>query len=110
MFFDVMQNNSFYKVKLSSELMTKYEDIVKISNNVYINGYLNTYIKGKQNIYYIYPKEIKLLDQDYKLDDDKPTITYDTDGIMLWHGKRCESIPPTKEELEEIENLLNEFQ
>ena len=25
-------------------------------------------------------------------------ISYDTDGVMLWHGKRCESVEPTEEE------------
>lgn len=36
-------------------------------------------------------------------------ISYDTDGVMLWHGKRCESVEPTKEERKEIEDLLSEF-
>lgn len=36
-------------------------------------------------------------------------ISYDTDGVMLWNGKRCESVPPTPEEQKEMENLLSEF-
>ena len=24
-------------------------------------------------------------------------ISYDTDGVMLWHGKGCESVEPTEE-------------
>ena len=28
-------------------------------------------------------------------------ISYDTDGVMLWHGKRCESVEPTEEERKE---------
>lgn len=28
---------------------------------------------------------------------------------MLWNGKRCESVPPTKEEQKEMEDLLSEF-
>lgn len=36
-------------------------------------------------------------------------ISYDTDGVMLWHGKRCESTPPTEEEQKEMEDLLREF-
>ena len=120
MFFDIVQNNkindlenssSFYKIKLSSEMILKYKDIVKISNNVYINGYLNTYQKEKRNIYYIYPKEIKLLDNNYKLENGtkEPTISYDTDGVMLWNGTRCEATPPTEEELKEMKNLLSEY-
>lgn len=119
MFFDIIQNDkldnnsyssSFYKVKLNEELLNKHQDIIKVSNNIYIIGYLNSYLKDNQNIYYIYPKEIKLLDKNYKLeDDDIPMIDYDTDGVMLWHGKRCEAIPPSEEELKEMEDLLSEF-
>lgn len=36
-------------------------------------------------------------------------ISYDTDGVMLWNDKRCESVPPTKEEQKEMEDLLSEF-
>lgn len=119
MFFDIVQNDkldnnsyssSFYKVKLNEDLLNKYQDIIKVSNNIYIIGYLNSYLKDNQKIYYIYPKEIKLLDKNYKLeDDDIPMIDYDTDGVMLWHGKRCEAIPPSEEELKEMEDLLSEF-
>ena len=38
-----------------------------------------------------------------------PHIRYDPDGVMVWNGKRCESTPPTKEELQEMENLLKDF-
>lgn len=118
MFFDIVQNNkinnsqtsSYYKIKLSSELMARYKDIIKISNNIYVSGYLNTYLKENRNVYYIFPKVITLLDKNYQLGDLKtPTIDYDTDGVMLWNGKRCESTTPTDEELKELETLLNEF-
>lgn len=36
-------------------------------------------------------------------------ILYDTDGVMLWNGKRCESIPLTEEEQQEMNKLLEEF-
>ncbi len=39
----------------------------------------------------------------------EPTIDYDTDGVMLWNGKRCESEKCSKEELKEIEEFINEF-
>ena len=119
MFFDIVQNDklddnsyssSFYKIKLSEELINKYQDIIKISNNVYIIGYLNSYLKDNKNTYYIFPKEIKLLDKNYNLNyEDTPLISYDKDGVMFWHGKRCESIPPSEEESNEMEDLLSEF-
>ena len=36
-------------------------------------------------------------------------ISYDIDGVMLWNGKRCESVEPTEEERKEMEDLLSEF-
>ena len=37
-------------------------------------------------------------------------ISYDTDGVMLWHGKRCESVEPTEEERKEMEDIIESFQ
>lgn len=36
-------------------------------------------------------------------------IDYDTDGVMLWHGKRCEAFPMSDEETNEMEDLLAPF-
>ena len=118
MFFDIVQNDelekdiynsSFYKIRLNNDLINKYNNILFKGNNIYVNGYLHSYKKDSRLIYYIYPKEIKVLDENFSYEEDIPMISYDTDGVMLWHGKRCEAIPPTKEELEEMEALLNEF-
>ena len=116
MFFDVVQkdrineksySSSFYKIKLNEDLMEKYQDIIKISNNVYITGYLNSYLKGKQNIYYVYPKEIRLLDKNFNLDYEK--IIIDGKEVELWNGEKCESVPCSEEERQEMEELLKEF-
>ena len=39
----------------------------------------------------------------------EPVISYDTDGVMLWNGKRCESLSLTEEEQLEMDKLLEEF-
>lgn len=39
-----------------------------------------------------------------------PVISYDTDGVMLWNGKRCESVPLTEEEQQEMDELLKGFE
>lgn len=118
MFFDIIQKNkeddnnyssSFFKIKLKGNLLTKYKDIVKVSNNIYVVGTLNSYIKDKKNIYYIYPTEIELLDENYKSKNNDEIISYNDDGVMLWHGKECKIIPPTKEEKKEMENILSEL-
>lgn len=36
-------------------------------------------------------------------------IDYDTDGVMLWNGVRCESKPCSESELDELNSLLSEF-
>ena len=120
MFFDLVQNDKlqdnsysskYYKIKLTEELINKYKDIIKVSNNVYIKGYLNSYLKDNKNNYYIYPKEIVLLDNHYQLtNSESPRIEYDSDGVMLWNGKRCVDEPIDDKELKEMENLLSEFQ
>lgn len=62
----------------------------QISNNEVVNK--------EEDITYM--KEYKIFNK---------IISYDTDGVMLWHGKRCESVEPTEEERKEIEDLLSEF-
>ncbi len=53
---------------------------------------------------------MKLLDKNYKSNENNtPLISYDTDGVMLWHGVRCESQEATPEEIAEMEELLSEF-
>ena len=118
MFFDIVQNemidnkiynSSFYKVRLNNDLIIKYKELLIKGNNLYIDGYLHSYKKDTRLIYYIYPKEIIKLDENFNIENEIPLISYDADGVMLWHGKRCEAISPTDEELKEIENLLNRF-
>lgn len=121
MFFDIVQNDklkdntyfsNFYKIKLSDTLISKYKDIIKVSNNVYIKGYLNNYIKDNKTIYYVYPKEIIKLDKKYQLEElntKSDIIDYDKDGVMLWNGKRCEATIPTSKQKKDMENLLSEY-
>lgn len=118
MFFDIVQNemidekiynSSFYKIRLNNDLITKYKAILVKGNNLYINGYLHSYKKDTRLIYYIYPKEILKLDKDFNFEDETPMISYDKDGVMLWHGERCEANTLNEKELKEMEDLLSEF-
>ena len=104
MFFDVMQNE-FYKVKLNEDLIRTYKNVIRLSNKIYIVGYLNSYIKDKQNICYIFPKEIKLVDE-----NNKALYGTDYDGVEVFNGVRCETILATEEEQEEMKNMLKEFE
>ena len=104
MFFDLMQNE-FYKVKLNDDLIRTYKTVKRLSNKIYIVGYLNSYIKDKQNICYIFPKEIKLVDE-----NNKALYGTDYDGVEVFNGVRCETILATEEEQEEMKNMLKEFE
>jgi len=77
---------------------------------MYVNGFLHSYKKNNQTIYYISPKLIKVLDKDFNLNKETyPMIDYDTDGVMLWNGQRCESTPMDEETRKEMEDFINEF-
>ena len=65
----------------------------------------HTTIKDKQNICYIFPKEIKLVDE-----NNNALYGTDYDGVEVFNGVRCESIIATKEEQEEMKNMLKEFE
>lgn len=60
---------------------------------------------------YLYDRNyVKKKDNNKKIVNIKePVISYDTDGVMLWNGKRCESLPLTEEEQLEMDKLLEEF-
>lgn len=104
MFFDVMQNG-FYKAKLNEDLIRTYKKVIRLSNKIYIVGYLNSYIKDKQNICYIFPKEIKLVDE-----NNNALYGTDYDGVEVFNGVRCETILVTEEEQEEMKNMLKKFE
>ena len=101
----VINNPSFFSARIYKE----YKDLIKLHEEVYVKGIPGGYVdkKGiKQN--YIHVDVIDDVKVKNELIENN-IISYDTDGVMLWHGKRCESIPPTEEELKEMEALLSEF-
>ena len=77
---------------------------------MFIKGYLKTYSDKNNNIQ-SYIMVTKITDKPNELINEKsaPHIRYDEDGVMVWNGKRCETIPPTEEETKEMEKLLSEY-
>ena len=67
-------------------------------------GYLDKY-GYRQN--YIHVTEINGVNTNEDIINN--IISYDTDGVMLWNGKRCESIPTTLEEQLEIQEMINKI-
>lgn len=83
-------------IYLTEDLWSKYRETNRFNNKEIIGpitGHNNNY-NYKNNI---------------KSNINNSTITYDTDGVMLWHGKRCESEKASPEEIAELEAMINEI-
>ena len=103
--------NVYVSLNISRELYYTFLDYFFKDNKVFIKGYLNSYIdKTKKIQSFITVTEISDNLDDILNGRGSPHIRYDSDGVMVWNGKRCESIPPTKKELDEINSLLSEFE
>ncbi len=97
-----MKNNpSFFSVRVSKNMKYKLETNIEIIVKGIPKGFLD---KNGYRQNYIHATEINGLETN-KYDE---IISYDNDGVMLWNGKRCESIPITKEEQEEIDKLIKD--
>lgn len=100
----------YVSLNISRELFTIYQDYFIKGNKVFVKGYLNSYIDQNKKIQsFITVTDISNNPNDITKGRKAPHIRYDSDGVMVWNGKRCESIPPTKESLAEMENLLKDF-
>jgi len=102
----VKNNPSFFSVRINKSLRNKY--IRNTNIEVVIKGIPKGFVdkkRYKQN--YIHVTEINGVELNENIF--KKIISYDTDGVMLWSGKRCESEPCTDEELKELEELLKPF-
>lgn len=100
----------FVSLNISRELFNIYQDLFFKGNKVFVKGYLNSYIdKDKKIQSFITVTDISNNPNEIIKGRSSPHIRYDTDGVMVWNGKRCEAIKPTEEELAEMENLLKDF-
>ena len=100
----VINNPSFFSARIYKE----YKDLIVLHEEVYVKGIPGGYIdkKGiKQN--YIHVDVINDVKVKNELIENN-TISYDSDGVMLWNGKRCESTPLSKREEKEIDKLIKE--
>ena len=103
-----MKNNpSFFSARINKSLKNKY--ILDTNIELVINGIPKGFVDKKgyrQN--YIHVTEINGVELSENIFN--KIISYDTDGVMLWNGVRCESEPCTDEELKELEELLNHLE
>lgn len=100
----------YVSLNISRELFNTYQDLFFKGNKVFVKGYLNSYIDQNKKIQsFITVTDISNNPSDITNDRKAPHIRYDPDGVMVWNGKRCETIPPTQEELDEMEELLKNY-
>ena len=105
-----LNKNIFVSLNINRDLYNKYKDFFVKGKKVYVRGYLNSFSDKSNKIQnFITVTDIFDYPINFSKNIKEPIIRYDSDGVMVWNGKRCESIPLTKEEIEEMEDLLSEF-
>lgn len=105
-----LNKNIFVSLNINRDLYNKYKDFFVKGKKVYVRGYLNSFSDKSNKIQnFITVTDIFDYPINFSKNIKEPIIRYDSDGVMVWNGKRCESIPLTKEEIKEMEDLLSEF-
>lgn len=94
-------NLSFFSARLYKEYVYKIE--LKIGKDVYVQGIPKGYVdKNGHRQNYIHILEINGID----INPNK-IISYDHDGVMIWHDERCEQDLATEEEIRKFEEELD---
>lgn len=103
-------NFIYVSLSIYEDLYNIYKDIFVKDNEIFIKGYINSYVDNNKN-YKMFISVIGVSKSYEQLIECKktPYIRFDPDGVMVWNGKRCESTPLSEEELKEMDELLNEF-
>ena len=99
----------YTSLNINRNLYEIYKDFFVKGNMVYIKGYLNSYSSNNKIQSFITVVDIANNYDDILKGRKAPHIRYDPDGVMVWNGKRCESVAPTEEERIEMEKLLSKF-
>ncbi len=103
-------NFVYVSLSIYEDLYNIYKDIFVKDNEIFIKGYVNSYVDNNKN-YKMFISVIGVSKSYEQLIEGKktPYIRFNPDGVMVWNGKRCESTPLSEEELKEMNELLNEF-
>ena len=100
----------FASFNINRNLYDIYKDFFIKGTKVFIKGYLNSYIINNRIQSFITVTDIANNQDEIMTGKKGPHIRLDPDGVEVWDGKQCEAIPPTEEELKEMEELLKEYQ
>ena len=100
----------FSSLNINRNLYETYKDFFVKGNKVFIKGYLNSYSDSSGRIQnFITVTDISNNEYEILKGKQGPHIRKDPDGTLVWDGKRCEAIPPTEKELEELNKILSKY-
>ena len=100
----------FASFNINRNLYDIYKDFFVKGTKIFIKGYLNSYIINNKIQSFVTVTDIANNQDEIMTGRKGPHIRLDPDGVEVRDGKRCEAIPPTEEELKEMEELLKEYQ
>lgn len=100
----------YSSLNINRNLYEIYKDFFVKGTKVFIKGYLNSYSSNNNIRLFITVLDIANNEDELINGRKGPHIRVDPDGVEVWDGKREELIPPTEEELKEMEELLKEFE
>ncbi len=107
----IENETSFFSAIIDSNLLEKYKDIFKVGSKVVVFGIPNSYFDNKKRkCFCIRAFKLESLDSFLeKQENTGPNISFDTDGVMLWNGVRCEITKMDKDEEQELKDILSEY-
>lgn len=73
---------------------------------MFIRGYLNSYKTDNKIQNFITVINIPNKLEDITKGRKPPHIRYDSDGVMVWNGKRCESKIPTEKDQLKMKKII----
>lgn len=96
----------FISLDIDRSLYNNYKDYFFVGNEIYVKGYLNSYI-DKNNKIQSFITVTKMARNEIDItSENKLHIRYDNDGVMIWNGKRCESEIANDEEVKKMKEML----
>lgn len=102
--FNGEMHSTFFDVKVYNDKLKDNKELYVIGKKVMIEGRLDSYFKDENLIIYIVLESIS----NNLHNEFGDIISYDTDGTLLWHGKRCEKIPMSEKAEQELKDLIKE--
>lgn len=109
----VKKDTSFFSAVIDNDLLENYRNIFKVGQKVIVSGVPNSYFDKEGRKCFTIRVFKMCLSSKYKsdvVDYGGPKINFDTDGIMLWNGKRCESVPMNPEEEAKLKDILSQYE